>query len=69
MAKMRVIDRVDFAPWAFTRLSALVTAGREDLRHLRNRFGMETQGKLIHASALTEKEREDALYHIQKDEA
>jgi hypothetical protein len=67
MVKTRVIDRLDFAQWAHMRLSTLVTAGREDLRHLRNRFGMEIQGKLIHASALTEKEREDALYHIQND--
>jgi hypothetical protein len=67
MVSQKVTDRIDFDQWAFKRLSALVTSGREDLRHLRNRFGMQIQGKLIHASALTQDERENALYHIQKD--
>jgi hypothetical protein len=67
MVGTKVTDRIDFDQWAFKRLSALVTAGREDLRHLRNRFGLQLQGKLIHASALTQEERENALYHIQND--
>lgn len=67
MVSQKVTDRIDFDQWAWKRLSALVTAGREDLRDLRNRFGLQVQGKLIHGSALSKEERENALYHIEND--
>lgn len=63
-ATERAFDR-----WAYQRLNDLVVRGRADLCDLRNRFGMSAQGKLLRASAITEKEREDAKYHIEKDEA
>lgn len=60
-------ERIEFDKWAWRRLTTMVAAGREDLRNLRNRFGMSVQGRLIHASAITDKERAQAEKIIRKD--
>jgi hypothetical protein len=57
-----------FDEWAHMRLSIIVNAGRDDLRNLRNRFGLAIQGKLTNKwIEITDQEREDALYHIRKN--
>ena len=60
-------ERIDFDKLAWRRLAAMVKDGRDGLRILRNRFGMSVQGRLIHASAITDEERAEVEGIIRKD--